>query len=278
MKKNKQSSTMIKHTTVVFGYSLFALTILNVVISTVIPWVSIITKPHVLVFNASVFSIALVAGAILPVLLSYILGDRSTHVKNKASHHFNGVLFGVAAYWLSVLFTMFGPYSAPIVRENVSGVLGSTIVNGWPIIATTIIMAFVAVSYARGQKKKSSVLEHRPYQIVLLGGVVANFLYMPISELFGSLENLPLISIYAGAIIIFFAVSYVALSKSQPSRLMCTLLAVVAITMGFVAFTVAAQLLFGLFSADNFLTPMLISGVFGLIVWIGYLILISRRA
>ncbi|HEY8992910.1 MAG TPA: hypothetical protein VIM37_03635 [Candidatus Microsaccharimonas sp.] len=277
MNKNKQLSVRLKDSTIIFGYGIFALTILNVIISTVIPWISLIITPHILVFNASVFLIALVAGAILPILISYILGDRATHVKNKTSHHFNGVLFGVAAYWVSVFFTMSGPYTTPFVHEHVTNVILSAIVNAWPILATTIIMVFVAVSYARYQNKKVSVLEHKPYQLVLFGAVLANVVYMIINQLFSSPESLPISIVYIVAIVILFAISYVALRKVQSSRLMSALLATVALTMAFAALSVAAQLVFTVFTTGDFLIPMMVAGGFGLIVWISYLFLLTRK-
>ena len=278
MKKSQQPpATRQKNITIVFGYSLFILIVISVIVSTIIPWTNIYFSPHVNQLNALVFMVSLAAGVILPTLISYFLGDRATHVKNKASHHYNGVLFGIAAYWLSLVFAVIGSYTISAMRDAFPSVVLSAIVNGWPILATTIVMIFVAVSYARHQKKKASVMEHTLYQWVLAGSIITLFTLGIINQIMTDFSYLVSILIPMFITVIAILVSYVAL-RNQPSPPVRLMSAIVATTIGLVALTVATQLAASIFFIGPTITPIFIASGFGLIVWVGYLGIVGRRS
>lgn len=265
-----------KNITIIFGYSLFALTVIEVIISTIIPLSKTLLSPHVNVLNIWVFMVSLAAGVILPTLLSYILGDRATHVKNKASHHYNGVLFGVAAYWLSLVFGTIGGYTISGVRDLFQTVTLSAFVNGWPILATTIVMMFVAISYARHQKKKASVMEHVPYQWVLVGSIVILYVFGFINQIATGFGYLYYSLIPVGITIITILISYVVL-RGYVSRRIRLMNAIVATTIGLVAMTVATQLTAYVFYVGSTLLPMFVAISFGVIVWIAYLLAVRQK-
>ena len=161
MKKNKQSDKF-KKITIIFGYSLFALLVLATTISTIIPFGSMLLNPTVRHLNVAVLLVSLVAGAILPPLVSYLIGDRATHSKSKLDHHFNGVLFGIASYWLSTFFFFIASDVISNIRSAFSEPLATAIVS-WPILPTLIILTAVAFGYVKSKKKVVSVLEYKPY-------------------------------------------------------------------------------------------------------------------
>ena len=103
--KSKQNLNKKNNTTVVFGYGLFALIVLGALLWTVIPLSNALFYPTSRHFNIIMLMISFVASAVLPAIVSYKVGDRATHTKNKGLHHYNGVLFGVAAFWLATVFS-----------------------------------------------------------------------------------------------------------------------------------------------------------------------------
>ncbi len=274
MNKNTKSSNAQKNTTVLFGYSLFALTVITVIISTVIPFTLSLFNPQVNKLNVTVLLVSLVAGAILPALITYILGDRATHAKNKTPHHYNGVLFGVAAYWLSMLFSNIGSYTVPVVRDNIPFFL-SEIVNAWPIVATIIIMALVAVGYSRNQTKNMSVLDYRPYQLVLLTTVAIFFLVLIFSQDYSSGIMIALTATSLVLPILLIGVSYIIISKRKTARLTVLLESVVATSIGLISASLFGQLI----SYSNFpIYPILaLTWLVCLLVWVLYLSLVARK-
>ena len=83
--------------TVRFGYALFALMVLSVVTSTIIPLSQALSYPTARHLNIWLMLLSFSAAAVLPLLVSYLIGDKVTHNKNKLLHHYNGVLFGLAS-------------------------------------------------------------------------------------------------------------------------------------------------------------------------------------
>lgn len=276
MKKNKQPTNRIKNATILFGYGLFAFIVVDVLISTVIPWTTILFNPHTNHLNVWVFTISLAAGVILPTLIAYILGDRATHVKNKASHHYNGVLFGVAAYWLSLIFSVVGGSLIEALPNNLPSTAMSAIVNGWPIVATTIVMGFVAFSYAHHQKNKTSVMEHAPYQWTLVGSVIAFFVIGIIIPVMTHAEMLLISFVPLVLTVVAVLISYTALRHLR-SRHLRVMSAVTATTFGLVALSVATRIAADIFYVGVSIVPTIVAIAFGLAVWIGYLVVVARR-
>jgi hypothetical protein len=267
MKKQKQTN-QLKNVTIVFGYSLFAFSLLAITLSTVIPFGSIYFNPASRHLNVAILLISLVSSAVLPPLLSYIIGDQVTHAKNKANHHFNGVLFGIAAYWVALFFSFVMSETITKVRDSFAEPL-ATIINGWPIVATIVIMAIVAFSYAHHQKKNSTVLEYKPYQIILLTSILGMFAYSLVLQHFYSDSNLvvSLLSILIPTVIV--AVSYRLLGQYNPVSTRLTL-SLVAMSIGYITVSVAAQLVTD--PSPNISAPI----TMGVLSIVTYLLLIRR--
>src|SRR5680860_1153970 len=165
MKNKKILENQIK-TTTAFGYSLFIINLIAVAISSV-TFGAVLFEPNVNRFNVAILLIFIVSHLILPTLVSYIVGDKAARAKNKLLHHYNGVLFGLAAYWFSMLFSNLGSIVPNPVNENTPFIL-ARIISAWPILATIVVMTFVAIIYNRKPKNNNTMLQYLPYQIVLI--------------------------------------------------------------------------------------------------------------
>lgn len=266
---SKKVSQTHKKVTVAFGYSLFALTVAAVVLSTVVPYVSMLLNPLVRHLNVVLILVTFVSAAILPPLLSYLIGDRSTHNKNKTLHHYNGILFAVSAYWLITLFSFYASGVISGIWASITWDYNLVLVNALPIIATLVILAVVATIYSRHQKAGSSVITSAAYQVVLIGGFAA-LLVSSIVQLF-STESAYIVWALLTVLIplVLATVSYAAI-RDQPSRRSRLTAAVVAVTMGYVAVSVASQL--SSYISFNTLIPIVI----GIVVWATYLRLSTR--
>ncbi len=271
MRKQKHADG-IKKLTIIFGYSLFVLLLLALVLFTIIPFGSILFDPAVRHFSVALSLTALIAGAVLPTLISYFFGDLATRIKSSTDRHFNGVLFGIAAYWLSNLFTFISSNDIEYVRKSFSEPL-ATAINGWPVLATVVVMSAVAIRYARQKKYQASLLESRSYQLVLFGGIVAVFAYALIYG-FHPGSNSDWRPLLESVVVpmIFFGLSYSALfgrSITKSSRLT---LAAVALSIGYIAYSVWGQLFSGVTPSLYPFLPLTI----GFLILAMYLLLIHR--
>lgn len=78
MKNKKILENQIK-TTITFGYSLFIINLIAVTIS-LITFGAVLFEPDVNSFNVAILLVFIVSNMILPTLVSYIVGDKATHV------------------------------------------------------------------------------------------------------------------------------------------------------------------------------------------------------
>ncbi|MDB5167186.1 MAG: hypothetical protein JWN26_331 [Candidatus Saccharibacteria bacterium] len=277
MKKTDKLLNRQRRVTIVFGYSLFLFTLVILTMFTVIPFTSLLFNPTVTRhLNALIILIALTLGAILPTVLSYVMGDSATHTKNKTSHHYNGVLFGIASYWLAILFMFIRIETTPNIMMSIAEPW-SSIIASWPVLATIIVMLFVSITYAKNQKNKSSVLQHRPYQIVLVGSFAALSVYLAVIGDY-SIGVLALASIASLILqIILIIIAYKVLAKSRPSKAVRLSEAVITITISGIAVSLVSQLigqLSPLITVFDLVVPQLV----GVCVWAVYLWLVLRRS
>ena len=275
MKQNKKAFDKHNKVTTIFGYSLFILTVLTVIIGTAIPLGLALFHPTARHFNIIVILITFFIAAILPALGSYLLGDRATHNRNKALHHYNGVLFGVAAYWVSLFFTFIGfnqyvhfselPFPFPIV-----------IANGIPILLSIVVMAIVAVMYARKQKNMTSVLYHRPYQVVLIGSALGFLIYVAFGQNYTMIELLWLSLSSLAIPVILTAISYKLVARFHTTRLARLSDAVIAMSVG--GITSSLMNSFVAYLNLPWVGTYVISYAIAIIVWVLYLYLRTRKA
>lgn len=272
-KQKAAADTSQRKITVFFGYTLFIAAIAAVIASTIIPWSTLLFSPGVRHLNVLSTLFAFVAAAIVPFLVAYIIGDKTTRSKNKLTHHYNGVLFGVMAYWLSLFFSSVGSYTIAPIRKAFPEFWVSSLVNSWPILATIIVIAIVAVAYhARKQKAGESVLQYRPYQLLLLLSFIAPFtLTLPQlvdGQLLSSVLNI-------GVPAVFIGISYATLKKAQSSKRARLTHAIIAVTFGILTMQFVAQLIHDI-TYNTFTTFALIA--MGAAVWVLYLRLSVRFA
>lgn len=267
MSKKKQSPTDRQRTiTTRFGYGLFVAAVTSLTISTIIPWTGLLLQPGIRKLNVVITLLVFVISALLPPVMAYILGDKSTRYSGATRHHFNGVLFSLASFWLSILFGMISSETIQPLRKAF-GDIPAMILNAWPLVAIILIMGLVAVYYAHHQHRQDTVLDSKPYQIMLFGSMIATLLYMLASQLFTIATYSVASLLYIILPIAFVAMSYVALRRGQPLRLPY---AVIATSIGLCATALAGQFI-ALWSFD-----MLASCTIGLWVWASYLLLMRR--
>jgi hypothetical protein len=235
MTNHKITSDKQQRITILFGYTLFGLTALSFLLHTLIPFSLSFQYPNAKHFNIIIMIVVFGMAALLPALISYFIGDSATRSKSKTVHHYNGVLFGITAYWLAILLSWVGfnlvsfvssqPYPLPLVVNNII-----------PIAITMLSMTALAIGYSKKQTKNSTVINYRPFQMVLLGSVVLGFLYPNFS---GDLETtfMGIVSGYLlpALIIVVTAVAYMVLSKHHTTRLARLSDALIAMSMGWIA-------------------------------------------
>lgn len=273
MKKQKQIDNVEK-VTVLFGYGLFALFLVALIQTTVYPWVTTLFYPAAKHLYILIFAASMIAGGVLPTLLSYFIGDRVTHSKNKLVHHFDGVLFGIAAFWIALFIGYFSTDVITWLRSIFPDTFVLIVNSAWQIAIPALIMAVTAYAYTHQRKRKSSILEFRPYQMVLFGSITL----FGISVLVGAFDSSALfinVILTIGMPLFLTALSYVALLKlplPQSSRLT---LSVLSMSFAFIASYITSMSLSYVMAYNDFL---LFSFITSPVVMVAYLLFIRRHA
>ena len=273
MIKHKKIPIFYNNITTIFGYSLFALTVLSFLVSTAIPFGFALFTPTARHFNIAVMIVVFAVAVILPALASYFIGDRVTHAKNKALHHYNGILFGIAAYWVAQLFSWVGFSSLLHITED-SFPLNLAVTNSMPVIITIIVMALIAVSYIKKQTGRASVLQYRPYQVTLIAAIIGSFIAPYFS---GSFDMNYLAASIATLVVpvILVAIAYKALDRLQPARLARLSDAIVALSFGWITIWIAAT--FISFTRLPYQVTSIVCYALGVVVFIAFLYLRVRK-
>jgi hypothetical protein len=273
MMKHKKNPMTQDKTTTIFGYTLFTLTVLSFLITTAIPFSFSLQYPTARHFNIIVMVVVFGVSAILPALVSYFFGDKATHAKNKSLHHYNGVLFGIAAYWVAQLFSWVG-FSSIMGMNNIPYPTPMVIANIIPVILTIVVMAILAMNYGKKRKKTTSVLHYLPFQLVLIVSVLIGFVYPYGSGDFAA-DFLAVIGTFAIPLVVT-ALAYRVLAKYNPTRLARLSDAIVAMSMGWISMWLAASFLS--FSRLPYQTEGILVYVIGFIVFVAYLYLRTRKS
>lgn len=274
MKKTKNIPTQRHKITTIFGYSLFAMMALSFLVTTVIPMTFALQYPTARHFNIIVLVVVFAVATILPALTAYFIGDKSTRSKKDTLHHYNGVLFGFAAYWVAMLMswvgfsTIFGvsnqPYPAPLIATNVS-----------PVVLTIILMIILAIAFVKKQKKNTSALRFLPYQLTLIIAVTGTFIAPYISNIpyvtFAGIGNLLIPMVVIG-------MAYVILRKQKISRLARLSDAIIAMSVCWIAIWFAHSLLALLKLPFTYPIASIPAYVAGLAVFGVYLYLRTRKS
>lgn len=278
MAKKQKPEIIHQKVTVWLGYLLFVIMIIAVILSVVIPWSQILLQPYTRHWNVAVLLVTLVAGAILPVLIAYFIGDKTTRDKNKLMHHYNGILFGILAFWIAPLLSFVDSGLIYHLRmSNIHDVVVS-VITLWPVLVTVIILTVLAVAHSRSHKN-GSVLIYKPYQYLLLAAIVLSstvptFLYPPTSK-----DDYLRTAISIVAPAVFIAISYGVLRiKKTVVRMRSLMLATVGVSMGFVTINVVVQALPNapLVSDPINIISRGLSALAGILIWV-YCLWSARR-
>lgn len=272
--KTKPQLNDNNNATVVFGYSLFALIVLSTLLWTVIPLSNALFYPTSRYFNIIALMISSVTAAILPALASYALGDHATHNKNKTLHHYNGVLFGISAFWVATVLSFVAWNSLANISE-LPVPFPSVLNSGVPTVLAIAVMIFIAITYAKKKKNTLSVLEHRPYQIVLVGSIIALNISIAMSGNYDpGLKLWEIIAPYAYLAVLVF-VSYRVLAKYHVSYFARLTDALIAMSFSYITMTSIGPYI--AFLNLNWSVALLWSYVIALVVWLAYLYLRNRK-
>ncbi len=272
MTKPQSKKLSYSNVTTLFGYGLFALTILSFVLTTALPMGLSLQYPTARHFNIILMIIVFGVTLLLPMFVSYLLGDRATHNKNRLMHHYNGVLFGFAGYWAALLLGFVG-FSLPFPPDVLPFVVTIVFTNIVPVVIVIAFVSVLAIVYSKS-KTKTSVLLFKPFQIFLLigfaGSIVGPYLQ---GVSIGVYDNGVWIYIVAMAVLV--ALAYIVLRSTQTLRLARVIEAIIALTIGWIVSWTVESLVSYL--EVPFSTNALIGYVCGIIVFAGYLYLRTRR-
>lgn len=261
--------------TALYTYALFSVLLLSIVVWIVIPFGTLFAEPNAIKTNVALALISLVLGAVLPLLLSYIIGDKVTHGKNKQLHRFNGALFALLSYWVSLFFSFLSFEFINAIHSSFTEPY-ATIISSWPIAATLIVMAIIAWPYAHAPGK-TSLLESPYFRAASVASIVAVHGYIMYNLFrYGSDESiLIMVPTYCLALIVLFAASYKILSPLFSASGTRVTAAIIATSIAYIATTYAGQLLStATYDAVTIVAPLLI----GILAWGTFLVLARGKA
>ncbi len=144
---------------IVTGYITFALLVLSTLISTTIPFGALLLQSSAKQDNVLVSMMALTVGAILPILIGYIIGSRVAAPKNIAARQFNGVLFGIVGLWIMALLGPFIWLPFAGLDQNVMMIAAGLI----PGIVAAVIAITLTLLKTKHKSTESSMLSYVPF-------------------------------------------------------------------------------------------------------------------
>lgn len=240
-KTKTKMSNDIHRPLVITGYTLFAALIIGTLLSTSIPWGLMLANSDAkfLHINAIVFLAALTIGAFLPVLLGYIIGDHSIKSKSKISHHFNGVLFGLLAFWIMTICTVL--LATPIEWLKSDPNMRVVVINSLPSVVAVVVGLALAFAHLRSRQAHYDILEYKPFSILFITAT----LVLPVVSLAQNIADKS-VNVYSFTALILIAIpgciSYLTLGRKMRTHNKLTWSAI-AVSVFFVMSAVLAILL-----------------------------------
>lgn len=237
-KKSSQQRSAHQSFVITVGYILFAWMVLGLITGTIVPLAQVFSNPHVRVVNVTVFLVSLIVSALLPALIAYGVGGASTKSKNPQIHHYNGVLFGLLAYWVNVISGMLNADFMNFFYTTLPTPINTAVGFMVPVAVTAIAVGVLAYYYHRGQGKQLGLVEYRPFQLSLIGLVVLYVIAIPFQQFVnGYWSSVTVIEI--GLLLI----AYVCLMKMHLSVLQKLTLAAIGTTLALITQYIASQFL-----------------------------------
>jgi len=240
----------------------------------IIPALHILTSPHVHMLNAIILLVSVLIGGVLPLLIGYIFGDTSTRTKGQAFHHYNGVMFGILAFWVSGV----GPQ-----------LISSTSIQNWmaqlpiavgmlvgfftPTLITAIVVAILAFYYHRGKGGQVEVASYLPFQITLFAVIAIYLIATPIQQLLSGVNGFLEVWIATVILLGVILISYISLWNLRMSAWQKLIHAVTGISFVFATMLVVSQFQSNIYSyIDNVRSMPVATGILAtLLVWMLYL-------
>lgn len=275
----KTKKTDPKFSLVLTGYILFALLVVAVLSSTTLPFGKMLLDPRTIHINVATAMIALTVGAFLPALLGYVIGSRSVKSKSKLARRFNGVLFGLLAYWIMTIFALFVsmPSGSTAESQNMHIILANIL----PSIVIAIVTAALAVAHVRSRHAKHDILEYNPYRILLIGLVILLPVWSLVNNIFTQSMNVysfvPLLVVGSIGVI-----SYITLRSSplnKPSKITWSAVSIsIALVMMFVSSQFVSGVLYYFVPRPTMEFQAIISNLVWILALIGWIVYWSVQA
>ncbi len=278
LKKNQQRSA---HITIVYGYALFFAALL-------FTSVTLYTMGQVLfaaLFNHAMIIAIMIGSAaalVIPLFIAYITGSYATHAPSRQLHHYNGVLFGVLGFWLSLVITLgdWLLFSSPMTQEwffNIG-------IRLLPAIITIVIVAMLGLLYARQTKHQQSLMTFKPFVMTLISVIVLLFIMNVYGYIFNPYDN---VAVNTDVMMIIITLAPAALfaagalfgywraRKAGGSRMEGVVKGIIAVTFLVLAFTVAQQLISLIPNAtlNGGVMSSLYSLIISIAVWVSYMVI-----
>jgi hypothetical protein len=274
----KKQVNIQQRITVYFGYGLFFITVVGVVLS-LVPWGSMFSVPGVLYWNVLSTIIAFALATLLPLIAGYIVGDKATRNTSKLAHHYNGILFGVLGFWLASVLSSSGALANSLGYSDTYWLylLGSVA----PAIVAAVAVTVIGVFYARTAKHQSSLLNYKPYQAVFLVSIIGMLSIMGVSAASGvyfganlgsSIAVLLLPVLMIVLVVIFGAVVIGVKNGTFLQRVMKSLVALGFATVG----AASSSVLLAYSGVTSIIGQW--SFIVGVVVWLAYTIALRRTA
>lgn len=249
---------------VVTGYILFSLIVIQTLISTTIPFGILLFNPKVLHYNVAVTLIALTIGAILPVLLGYIIGDHSVKNKSRLSHHFAGMLFGLLAYWVMILPVMFITLPSDFMQDDRN--TGLILMNLLPSLGVALVSAILSIAHVRGRHAKQDILGYKPLSGLLIALIITLPVWSVVQNIITNSVNIftfvPLILVFVPSVISYAMLRKINLNSYEKAAWTAVSVSVLFISM------YASELFVS--SISNYLIRTPTMEVMSLVSWFGF--------
>jgi len=275
----QKTNSNIHRPLVITGYSAFAVLVGATLLSTTIPYLNILSQPNSIKINAATAMIALTVGIVLPLLVGYFIGDYSIKSKSRLSHHFNGMLFGLLAFWLMTIFAIVVSFPRDFFADFNSRMI---FMNTVPSIAIAVIVTIVAIAHLRSRQATQDILDYKPFSLSLIVALILMPVWTLINEVIAGTINGYSFTVI-GLMLIIGAVVYASLRKTKFSSYKKVVWAAISLSVLYVILFVSNQLIF---SVASYILPTptaeaqgvvsIVSAVVGLSAWVVYWVVQAR--
>lgn len=209
----------------------------------------------------------LALAGVLPPLAAFIVGDRSTKVRSRYEHFYNGVLFALMTSWLSMFITFFVVPQLPVFKFPF---LAAELNAMWPALLALVIAIVIGLEY--GHKRHQKLLhEYLPFKLALTiplialiagsAGELIRQLASPNPSVYGMIVMVPLI-LMVGLLVISY---FLSTERNAGDRLTE---ASICASIGLFATMIASQIPYFGFGIS---TEVIVPSVIGILVWLAFL-------